>query len=76
MEKIELVKMNTQMFIDMRKEEIERLQKDIKDCANRYSALDMVTFLPNKIKELEKNMEELKMYEEQMKALEFISKED
>ena len=76
MTKMDMVKQNVQMYINIRTEEIEKLQKDIKDCANQYGALDMITFLPNKIKDLEKAMVQLKMYQEQMKALEFLEKED
>lgn len=76
MTKIELVKANVQMYIEARTKEVERLQAEIKESASRYSAYDLITLLPNKIKDLEQAMNELKMYKEQMKALEFIGKED
>lgn len=76
MTKIELVRANVQMYIEERTKEVERLQAKVKESASRYSAYDLTTLLPNKIKDLEQAMNELKMYKEQMKALEFISKED
>lgn len=75
-EKLEMVKRNVQMHIDMRTEEIERLQKDIRDCANRDRAYDMITFLPGKLRDLENAMEQLRIYREQMQALEFLEGEE
>lgn len=76
MTKIELVKQSVQMYIDARTKEVEELQKEIKESASRYSAYDMVTFLPGKIRDLEKAMNELRMYNEQLKALNFIESEN
>lgn len=76
MERIELVKQNIKFYIEDRQKTIEELQKDIRDCASRYEAYDMVTFLPGKIRDLEKAMNELRMYNEQLKALNFIESEN
>ena len=76
MNKIELVKQSVQMYIDAKTKRIEELQKDIKDSANCYDVINMVTFLPGKLRDLEKAMDELRMYNEQMRALEFIESDE
>lgn len=72
MTKLELVKANVQLYIEMREKEIADLEKDIKESVENYDAYRMATFLPGKLQALQKAMDELKLYRNQMDALEYI----
>lgn len=72
MNKLEFLKLNTQSQIDFYEELVNKTMEEIKDCANRNRAYDMVTFLPSKCEQLKEYTLTLKLLKEKMQALNFL----
>lgn len=72
MNKLEFLKLNTQSQIDFYEELANKTMEEIKDCANRNSAYDMVTFLPSKCEQLKEYTLTLKLLKEKMQTLNFL----
>ena len=72
MNKLEFLKLNTQSQIDFYEELVNKTMEEIKDCANRNSAYDMVTFLPSKCEQLKEYTLTLKLLKEKMQTLNFL----
>lgn len=76
MNKLEFLKLNTQSQINFYEELVNKTMEEIKDCANRNRAHDMVTFLPSKCEQLKEYTLTLKLLKDKMNALNFLEKEN
>lgn len=74
MNKLEFLKLNTQGQIDFYEELVNKTMEDIKDCANKNNAHDMVTYLPSKCEQLKEYTLTLKSLNDKMQELNFLEK--
>ena len=72
MSKLEFLKLNTQSQIDFYEELVNETMEEIKDCANRNNAYNMVTLLPSKCEQLKEYTLTLKLLKEKMQTLNFL----